>query len=244
MNSSNLKNKIHSKQGATIVFALVALILCVMISAVLIYTAFSNIGRVKNTQSEEQNYLAVSSAVMMFKDALEGDSVSFEQTFIATTKKVYDDNWDELLRKPTIVTEEPPLGAAVYNDTAAKNIIPQEVLNAWAKAIIAPPASQTELTITITGNGILSEIATVEAEMVFDPQKMRITTTFGIENASPSTVMTMDLSKATSYPVTSSSEKKERIENENVKTITVTKKVVHTISWDNFVITKKKASGG
>lgn len=244
MNSSNLKNKIQSKQGATIVFALVALIVCLMISAVVIYTAFSNVGRVKNTQGEEQNYLAVSSALMMFKNALEGDSVSFEQTFITTTEEVYDDNWDELLREPTIVTEELPLGAAVYNDIAAKNTIPQEVLNAWAKAIIDPPASQTELTITITGNGILSEIATVEAEMVFNPQNQKLTITFGIENASPSAVMTMDLLKATSYPVTSSSEKKELIDNENVKTITVTKKVVHTISWDNFVITKNKTSGG
>ena len=200
-------------------------------------------GRVKNTQNEEQNYLAVSSAVMMFKNALEGDSISFEQTFITTTEKVYDDNWDEL------VSESPPsteasLDPAVYNDIAAKNIVPQAVLNAWAKAIIDPPASQTELTITITCNDILSEIATVEAKMVFNPQKMRITTTFGIEDASPSAVMTMDLLKATSYPVTSSSEMKERTENKNVKTITVTQKVVHTISWDNFVITKNKTSGG
>ena len=81
------------------------------------------------------------------------------------------------------------------------------------------------------------------AKLDFDPANMKMTIAFGIKNASSSeadkfiTVMTLDLAKSTSDPVTFSKEQK----NDNyVKTITVTKKVVHTISWENCVISKKK----
>jgi len=73
-----------------------------------------------------------------------------------------------------------------------------------------------------------------------------MTITFCIKDASPldvdkySSIMTMDLSKSTSYPITFSTEKREQISNRNVKTITVTKKYFHTISWDNCMITKQK----
>ncbi len=251
MNSSKLKNKIQSNNGATLVFALVALIFCVMVAAVVIYTAFSNVGRVKNTQSEEQNYLSVSSAVMMFKDLLEGDSVSYKEILINTTEEVYDENWEQLLSEPAI-SKETTFGDAVYydalprddiltlpwNDILEEDIL-EEVLKEWAKMIDSPVPVEQTLDITITGDSNLPQIAPVEAKMVFDPQNKKITITFGIEDASPSTVMTMDLAKDTSYPVTTSSEMKEQKNGKNVKTITITKEFVHTISWDNCVITKK-----
>ena len=121
MNSSKLKNKIQSNNGATLVFALVALIFCVMVAAVVIYTAFSNVGRVKNTQSEEQNYLSVSSAVMMFKDLLEGDSVSYKEILINTTVEVYDEKWEQLLSKPAI-SKETTFEDAVYYDALPRTI--------------------------------------------------------------------------------------------------------------------------
>jgi len=223
-------------------FALVALLVCVMISAVVLYTAFSNVGRVKNTQGEEQNYLSVSSAVMLFRDSLEGDSVAFEETYVVTTTKICDNNWETLTTNEPV--EEIISGDPVYNDALPQNNILKEVLNEWAKSIDSP-FPQT-LTVTIAGDSNLPDIEDVEAKMVFDPVNGKMTVTFYIKNASPavidkySTVMTMDLSKSTSYPVTTSSETKEQINGDNVRTITVEKKVVHTISWDNCVITKKK----
>lgn len=249
MNSSNLKNKLRSNKGATLVFALVALIVCVMISAVVIYTSFSNVGRVKNTQSEEQNYLSVSSAVMLFKKSLEGDSVSYEEKRVSTTKVICNENWDPVIPP----SEESTLDItysedALYEDVPLTNKILVDVLKAWVKSMIDSSSKHT-LDITIADESSppkLPKIAPVEAELVFDPENMKMTVTFGIENASLpevdkySTVMTMDLSKSTSDPVMYSSEKKEKIGEDYVKTITVTKKVVHTISWENCVITKKK----
>jgi len=244
MNLSNLKNKIRSNKGATLVFALFALIVCVMISAVIISTAFSNVGRIKNTQSEEQDYLSVSSAVKLFKDSLEGDSVSYEETRVSTTEVVCDSNWEPIVPPPEELTfGDPILGEAEYSDALPENKILKDVFKAWAKAIDSS-VPQT-LTITIEGNSELPNLATVEAEMVFDPENKKITTTFGIKNASLSAVdkfsmvMTMDLTKSTSDPITTSSEKKEQKEGNNVKTITVTKMVVHTIRWENCVISKK-----
>ncbi|MGI6072143.1 MAG: hypothetical protein ACOX75_03905 [Lachnospiraceae bacterium] len=253
MNLSNLKNKIQSNKGATIVFALVALIVCVMISAVVVYTAYSNAGRVKNTQNEEQNYLSVSSAVMLLRDSLAGDSATIVEIYEKITKETYDADWETVINtdifEKTVFTdlngktyEE---GADYYNDVGPANAMLKDVFNSWANAIVDPPVSQTTLAITITGDSNLSKIEPVEADMVFDPGNMKITATFNVKDASSSadkysTVMTMDLSKAASYPVTLSSEKKENIDGSNVKTITVTKKVVHTISWDNGFITKEK----
>ena len=241
MNSSSLKNKLQSNKGATIVFALFALIVSVMISAVVIYTAFSNVGRVKNTQNEEQNYLSVSSAVKLFKESLTGDSVSYEETYVKTTTETYDENWETLIS--STVSDETTISDAVYDDALPLNNMLKEVLNEWAKAFDSPVPKT--LTITITGDSELPKIAAVEAVMVFDPVNNKLTTTFGIKNAPSavdkfSTVMTMDLSKSTSYPVTSSMETKEQKNGSNIKTITVTKKVVHTINWDNCVIAKEK----
>lgn len=229
------------------VFALVALILCVMISAVVIYTAFSNVGRVKKTQSEEQNYLSVSSAVMLFKDSLEGDSVSYEETHVSTTTIICDENWEPIDPTPGEPTLETTFDNYAYNDADALplNNFLNQVFEEWAKMIDSP--SEQTLSITITDESDprdLPNIAPVEAEIVFNPENMKMTITFCIKDASSldvdkyTTVMTMDLSKSTSYPVTFSTEQREKISNNYVKTITVTKKYFHTISWDNCMITK------
>jgi hypothetical protein len=247
MNSSSLKNKVRSNKGATMVFALVALILCVMISAVVIYTAFSNVGRVKKTQSEEQNYLSVSSAVMLFKDSLEGDSVSYEETRVSTTTIICDENWEPIDPTPGEPTLETTFDNYAYNDADALplNNFLNQVFEEWAKMIDSP--SEQTLSITITDESDprdLPNIAPVEAEIVFNPENMKMTITFCIKDASSldvdkyTTVMTMDLSKSTSYPVTFSTEQREKISNNYVKTITVTKKYFHTISLDNCMITK------
>ncbi len=251
MNSSNLKNKLRSNKGATMVFALFALLVSVMIATVVIYTAFSNVGRVKKTQNEEQNYLSVSSAVMLFKNSLEGDSVSFEETRVSKTGIVCDRNWEPVEPPPPpeeLIFGEPMPGEADYNDALLENQILKEVLMVWAKEIDST-VPQTPLTITLADESNprkLPKIAPVEAEVVFDPVNKKMTITFRIIEDPPSavdkysTVMTMDLSKATSYPVTSSTEKKEKIGDDNVLTITVKKTVVHTIRWENCVITKTK----
>lgn len=229
------------------VFALVALILCVMISAVVIYTAFSNVGRVKKTQSEEQNYLSVSSAVMLFKDSLEGDSVSYEETRVSTTTIICNENWEPIDPTPGEPTLETTFDNYAYNDADALplNNFLNQVFEEWAKMIDSP--SEQTLSITITDESDprdLPNIAPVEAEIVFNPENMKMTITFCIKDASSldvdkyTTVMTMDLSKSTSYPVTFSTEQREKISNNYVKTITVTKKYFHTISWDNCMITK------
>lgn len=229
------------------VFALVALILCVMISAVVIYTAFSNVGRVKKTQSEEQNYLSVSSAVMLFKDSLEGDSVSYEETRVSTTTIICNENWEPIDPTPGEPTLNTTFDNYAYNDADALplNNFLNQVFEEWAKMIDSP--SEQTLSITITDESDprdLPNIAPVEAEIVFNPENMKMTITFCIKDASSldvdkyTTVMTMDLSKSTSYPVTFSTEQREKISNNYVKTITVTKKYFHTISWDNCMITK------
>lgn len=231
------------------VFALVALILCVMISAVVIYTAFSNVGRVKKTQSEEQNYLSVSSAVMLFKDSLEGDSVSYEETRVSTTTIICNENWEPIDPTPGEPTLNTTFDNYAYNDADALplNNFLNQVFEEWAKMIDSP--SEQTLSITITDESDprdLPNIAPVEAEIVFNPENMKMTITFCIKDASSldvdkyTTVMTMDLSKSTSYPVTFSTEQRKKISNNYVKTITVTKKYFHTISWDNCMITKQK----
>ena len=201
------------------VFALVALILCVMISAVVIYTAFSNVGRVKKTQSEEQNYLSVSSAVMLFKDSLEGDSVSYEETRVSTTTIICDENWEPIDPTPGEPTLDTTFDNYAYNDADALplNNFLNQVLVEWAKMIDSP--SEQTLPITITDESDprdLPNIAPVEAEIVFNPENMKMTITFCIKDASSldvdkyTTVMTMDLSKSTSYPVTFSTEQRKR----------------------------------
>jgi len=64
--------KLHSSSGASMVMALLFLLLCLMVGAVILTAASANAGRVSRQRSQQQDYFTVSSAAKLLRDELEG----------------------------------------------------------------------------------------------------------------------------------------------------------------------------
>ena len=59
--------KLKSRRGATLLFALVALAVAVVVCAVVIYAAQSNAGRIRSAQAAEQAQLTLNSAASVLR---------------------------------------------------------------------------------------------------------------------------------------------------------------------------------
>ena len=87
-------NKLHSRKGASITFALLAFLVCAVISAVLLASASAAAGRASGLAEMDQRYYAVTSAAQLFCDALEAESQEMKIQRITqldeTNTSIYD----------------------------------------------------------------------------------------------------------------------------------------------------------
>ncbi len=67
----SVRAKLHSSSGASMAFALIFLLLCLMVGAVVLTAAASNVGRISHARANEQDYFTVSSAARLLRDRLE-----------------------------------------------------------------------------------------------------------------------------------------------------------------------------
>ena len=66
-----LQKKLNSHRGATILLALLFLLLCMMVAATILMAAVSNAGKAQRSRTEQQKYLTLSSALGFVCDQLE-----------------------------------------------------------------------------------------------------------------------------------------------------------------------------
>jgi hypothetical protein len=67
-----VQTKLHSSSGASLVIALLFLLLCLTVGAVILTAAASNAGRMSHARANQQAYLTVSSAAELVREELEG----------------------------------------------------------------------------------------------------------------------------------------------------------------------------
>ncbi len=72
-------NKICSRKGASITFALLAFLVCAVIGAVVLSAAITTSGRASGIAEMDQRYYAVSSAAQLFRDALDDQEFTVER---------------------------------------------------------------------------------------------------------------------------------------------------------------------
>ncbi len=72
--------KLRSRKGASLTFALLAFLVCAVISAVLLASAMATSGRMSKLAETDRRYYAVTSAARLFCDALDGQSFKIERT--------------------------------------------------------------------------------------------------------------------------------------------------------------------
>ena len=83
-----IKAKLRSSRGATLVFALVALAVAVIVSAVVIYAAQSNAGRIRSAQAAEQAQLTLNSAASAIREQFAGDHIELVNTKVVRTTSI------------------------------------------------------------------------------------------------------------------------------------------------------------
>ena len=79
-------NKLKSRQGTTILFALLVFLLCILAGTAALTAAAANAGRYTHLESDQQKYLSVSSATDLLRGQLSGQR--FEATI--TFKEKYE----------------------------------------------------------------------------------------------------------------------------------------------------------
>ncbi len=72
--------KIRSRKGASITFALLAFLVCAVVSSVVLAAASASAGRASDLAAMDQRYYAVSSAAQLFRDTLDGQEFTIERS--------------------------------------------------------------------------------------------------------------------------------------------------------------------
>lgn len=67
-----LRRKLDSSRGASILMALLFLLVCMMVGASILMAAASNAGKIRSNKQEQQKYLTLSSALTLICDELAG----------------------------------------------------------------------------------------------------------------------------------------------------------------------------
>lgn len=80
---NRLRNKLNSSRGATILLALLFLLLCMMVCASLLMAAVSNAGKSQRNRVEHQKYLTLSSALQLVCQDLEKAAYQGQYTYTA-----------------------------------------------------------------------------------------------------------------------------------------------------------------
>lgn len=151
-----IKSKLKSNSGATLIFALVALLVAAMVSAVIIYAAESNVRRVKADQAAEQARLTLNSAATLVRNEIVGDR--YDSTVVVETTTVTKNNTiesktegtptihDIYMEKPVVsgveswVTKHDSDPAAAVMDTRTTM---EKSIYDWANRILAKTDTDT-----------------------------------------------------------------------------------------------------
>ena len=75
----SIREKLKSRKGASLIFALLAFLVCAVIGTVVIAAASASGGRVKDMAEMDQRYYAVTSAAELFREELNNQRFSFER---------------------------------------------------------------------------------------------------------------------------------------------------------------------
>lgn len=132
--------KLKSNEGASITFALLAFLVCAVISAVLLASASAATGRLSNLAESDQRYYAVTSAAQLFCDALEGQEFTVERKW--TSKDVSVRKYTEIngivVSSACGITNEVPLPPS----TTAANLLNN--LNVYGIKLKIPGSSDLQ----------------------------------------------------------------------------------------------------
>ena len=88
-----MKKKLRSQSGASLILALLLFLVCAVLGSVVLTAGTAASGRLSELASMDQRYYAVTSAVGLLKNELDGKTVTIVRT--KTVKETYDSSTEE-----------------------------------------------------------------------------------------------------------------------------------------------------
>ncbi len=90
-----LREKLNSRNGASILLALLFFLLCMMVAASILMAAVSNAGKIRSNYEEQQKYLALSSALRLICGELEQAEYQGNVKMVQWTELAVDQDGEE-----------------------------------------------------------------------------------------------------------------------------------------------------
>lgn len=118
-----LKRKLNSRRGASILLALLFLLVCMMAGASVVMAAASNAGKIRSNKDEQQKYLILTSALTLLCDELQSVEYEGHYKIIKTTEERKETNavtGSEVTYTDTIYTYEQKPGQLNKRDDSGK----------------------------------------------------------------------------------------------------------------------------
>ena len=254
-----VRGKLHSRTGASMLIALMFFLVTMTVGAVVLTAASSNAGRVERNRKEQQNYLAVASAVDLVREDISGApggsfTGSYQKTVVETYHPAeYDAEGNKISNayttRETFFAEEAPEvensrllpGLVDALDAIYDTTVPAETN--LRKAWDVTKDTELELEITAADMPVVPVVPVVKGNLIVTPngsvdgqRQYSLTVTLGLapEQEGGASAYSDTLSF---YPkVTSRVEPKSPEINGN-KTTYITHYIT-TVTWEAPVITK------
>lgn len=108
-----ITQKLNSKRGASLIIALLFMLICMTVGAVVLTAATANAGRSARIQAQQKDYLAVQSAARLLRDDIQNLTVTAVKTTTVTTETIVTANsaggYDTVVGTPTPSTTDPTI---------------------------------------------------------------------------------------------------------------------------------------
>ncbi len=215
-----IRRKLHSNSGASMIMALLLLLVGIVTSAVIISAAMNAALSIKEEKGQEQAYLTVSSAAELIRDELENGNSNYKkiQTDVTTT------NWWG--QSSTKSTTEEKVGDGVLGT----------VIQAAVKYLDSYPKETFHKNYTVSSG----DLEDVSAELFIkksteEEEKYSLTIWFSGGKDSSQCKMTLTMDGLIETTTSST-------ENHGYSSTTKTQITTTTVSWSNARLQKKEAA--
>lgn len=107
-----IKEKLQDQKGASLLFSIVILMICVVLSGVILSAALVNLGKVERSRQEHQAYLTAESTALLFRDLFACHEITISEvadgSYVVNPANISGD-FGEMLRKDIedILSEDP-----------------------------------------------------------------------------------------------------------------------------------------
>lgn len=243
-----IKQKLSNKQGASMIFALCALMFVLMISTVILNAALTNRQRVANSKLQMQDYLTVESASKMLANKIDDLRIPYQIKTTTVTTSITTTDADGKSSTSTNTTTATVYETSDPSDTTRFHDIVEKTVCSWVNEHIGEDPSPSDphiaqFSVTSQPEGVESNpmsVTTAELKMCENGEysikgTVSLTSEKGYENKMIFTAQGHDAEAGID-------ETHDTSDNESGNTVTETDTTVmtekHEIYWDNVVITK------